>query len=107
MWSLDFIQNVFDYYCTLNRAATRNIKEYFDDSDPNCYKLSIKNVQLDDNSSKALACIIPFLINITELELRGCDITDAVASAIVFAVFANPGIKRLTMTYNHLRGSFA
>ena len=38
--------------------------DYLDATDPSSVKLSIKNIKLDDNTAKTLACIIPFLVEI-------------------------------------------
>jgi len=39
-------------------------------------KLSYKNYHLDEMTSKALACLLPFLVNVSELELFNNQITD-------------------------------
>ena len=66
-WTMDFIQNVFDYYCDLNRAPSQPIADWFDESDPNNTKFAIRNHKLDDNTIKAIACILPFLLDINEV----------------------------------------
>ena len=83
------------------------ITQFFDDNDPNNNKFSIRNFKLDENTTKALVCLIPFLVEINELELRNNQITDSVAGSLVLAVFANPSIKRLSITYNYMRISFS
>ena len=98
---------MFDHYCSLNKAATMPIHQFFDDSDPNNSKFSIKNFKLDESTTKSFVCLIPFLVDINELELRNNQITDAVAGSIVLAAFANPSIKRLSITYNYMRISFS
>ena len=46
------------------------IGPFFDNSDPENPKFVIRNMKLDDSSVKALACLIPFLVEIVEVELR-------------------------------------
>ena len=101
------IQKVFDYYCQLNKAVSMPIAKFFDDSDPNNPKFSIKNFKLDENTVKALACLIPFLVDINEVELKNNQMLDSVSGAIVLACFANPSLKRITITYNFMRMSFS
>ena len=69
-WDMKLIQNVFDHYCALSKAASMPIQQFFDDSDPNNSKFSIKNFKLDESTTKSFACLIPFLVDINELELR-------------------------------------
>ena len=104
---MELKQKVFDFYIAFNKAATTPISQFFDNSDPSSYKLSIRNYNLDDNTAKSIACIIPFLVDLDEVELRNNQITDNVAGVIAMACFANPRIKRLTFSYNYLRNAFA
>ena len=99
------IQNVFDYYISWNKAASVQLAQFFDDTDPTNYKLSVKDFKLDENTAKSIACIIPFLVNVQEVEFRNNGITDGVAAAIVMACFANPSITRISFGYNYLRHS--
>ena len=55
---------------------------------------------------KAFAMVLPFIMDFTELELYNNQITDQVAACIVFSVFCNPHLKRLTVAYNYMRQSF-
>ena len=64
------IQEVFDYYCAIHKAVTIPLKQFFDEEDPNNVKFSIKNLKLDEEMAKSFACIIPFLVDVNELELR-------------------------------------
>ena len=41
-----------------------NLEDLIDRTDPDNWKLSIKNQKIDDNLGKAFACIIPFLVEI-------------------------------------------
>ena len=62
---------------------------------------------MDENMAKSFACLIPFLVEVTEVELVNNQITDSVAGAIIMACFANPNIKRIKMAYNFLRNCCA
>ena len=64
---MDFTQNVFDYYCDVHKAPPQPIAEWFDVSDPKNTKFSVKNRKIDDNTTKAIACIMPFLLDINEV----------------------------------------
>ena len=83
------------------------LEDWLDFSDPQNTKLAIRNYKLDDNTIKAIACILPFMLDVNEIEFRSNNITDIISGALVFAIFANPNIKRITIPYNHLRGVFA
>ena len=63
-------------------------------------------MKLDDNTAKSIACLIPFLVDVVEVELKNNSITDNIAGAIAIACFANPKIDRITIAYNYLRGGF-
>ena len=97
---------MFDYYCDVHKAPPQPIAEWFDTSDPKNTKFSVKNRKIDDNTTKAIACILPFLLDINEVELKSTGMSDIVSGAIVMAIFSNTSIKRISITYNHLRGVF-
>ena len=101
------IQSVFDYYCTEHKAAKVALASFFDDNDPKNYKFSIKNFKLDEGTTKALACIIPFLVDVNEIELKNNQIIDAVAGSIILAIFGNPTVNRISICYNYMRTSFS
>ena len=52
------------------KAAPIKLTDFINSSDPKNVKLSIKNYQLDQPTAKALACTIPFMTRIHELELH-------------------------------------
>ena len=49
---------------------------------------------------------MPFLLDINEVVFQSTGINDIVSGAIIFAIFSNTSIKRISITYNHLRGVF-
>ena len=79
---------------------------FYNYDDPNNIKLSIRNYQLDEQSVKALALVLPFIHDIDELELNNNQMNDAVASALAIAFFMNPRLKRISFAYNYIRNSF-
>ena len=83
------------------------IDSFFDYTDPDSPKFTVRNLKLDDNTVKAIACFIPFLVDIVEVEFRNNQLTDHVASAVIVGCFANPSVSRLTIAYNYLRASFS
>ena len=105
-WDNDFIQTVFDYYCNENKAAPVSLAHFLNYSDPQNVKLSIKNYHLDEQTAKSIACILPFMVEITELEMHNNQLTDVMGGMLVLAFFMNPNLKRLTICYNYLRSTF-
>jgi len=88
------------------KAAPLELSQFYNYEDPNNWKISIKNYQMDDHTVKAFALILPYMLDFNELELVNNQITDAVSACLVFSVFCNPSIKRLTVAYNYMRQSF-
>ena len=82
------------------------MEQFYDFGDPTHPKLSIKNYQLDDQTAKALALIIPYLRDFTDIELYNNQLTDTLAAVIVLAYFVNPSMNRLKMGYNMMSSSF-
>ena len=88
------------------KAAPVNLDQFYNRDDINFPKVSIKNFTLDDNTTKALILILPYMHNFNELELYNNHLTDAVAPALLLSFFANPRMKKLTVAYNYMRTSF-
>ena len=105
-WDNDFLQSVFEFYCMECSAAPLILTQFMNYSDPNNVKLSIKNYHLDEPTAKALACVVPFMIEVTELELHNNQLTDPVAGMLALAFFMNPSLTRLSVGYNYLRSTF-
>ena len=85
------------------KAAPITLAKFYNYDDPNTTKLSFKNYQLDDMTVKAIALVLPFILDITEIEMANTQITDLVSSCLVFSVFMNPSLKRITFAYNYGR----
>ena len=55
------------------------------------------NYALNEPSSKAIACILPFLVNVEEVEMDNNMLSDSIGGLIVMGVFMNPTIKALRL----------
>jgi len=85
------------------KAAPIKLAQFYNYDDPKNTKLSFRNYQLDDQTVKAIALVLPYILDITELEMANTQITDLISSCLVFSVFMNPNLKRLTFAYNYGR----
>ena len=65
--------------------------------------MSFKNINLDEQTMKAIIMIIPYMLDFVEIEFYNNQINDGIAAGLVFAVFANPSIRRITVAYNYMR----
>ena len=88
------------------KAAPIKLSQFYSYDDPKHTKLSFRNYQLDDPTSKALALVLPYIHDIVEVDFGNNQMTDAVSAALVMAIFANPKINRMTIAYNYLRSTF-
>ena len=77
------------------------------DGEDNELKLSVRNYHLDESTTKALACLLPYLVEVHELELFANQINDHVAAALLFGFFMNPKMHKLTISKNYMRGAFS
>lgn len=50
------------------KAAPIKIAKFYSYDDPRVTKLSFRNYQLDDPTSKALALVLPYIHDITEVD---------------------------------------
>lgn len=105
-WDAERIQNIFEYYCYELKAAPIILSQFYNYDDPANTKLSFRNYPLDDQTVKALAMVLPFITDITEIELNNNQMTDQVSATLVFAFFMNPYLKRISVAYNFLRQTF-
>jgi hypothetical protein len=70
------------------------------------YKLSFNNYVLTEAMVKAISCILPFLVNVEEVEFIGNGITDLMSSILALSIFMNPTIDKVAFSNNHVRGAF-
>lgn len=59
---------MFEHYCVEMKAAPMPIGTYIVLGDNKIKKITVKNYNLDEATAKALACVIPFIIDIEEME---------------------------------------
>ncbi len=81
------VQNVFEHYCVEMKAAPIPIGQYIITGDNKIRKLTLKNFNLDEATTKSLACIIPFIVDIEEMEFSNNQLMDHVAATLVLGFF--------------------
>jgi len=59
------------------------------------FKLTFVNYSLNDQTAKAIAGLIPFLVNVEEIEFDNNRLSDPIAALVVLATFMNPTVKIL------------
>ena len=91
------IQIIFEYFCLEFKAAPLTIKKFMEPQENGWQKLSFVNYALNEPSSKAIACILPFLVNVEEVEMDNNMLSDSIGGLIVMGVFMNPTIKALRL----------
>ena len=89
------------------KAAPIDLSKYYNETDPDNIKFQIKNYNLDDQTAKALALTIPFILEVKEIDLSNNKIHDQISGAFLLATFCNPNIIRINFGYQYLRGVFA
>ena len=58
------------------KAAPIDLSKYYNETDPDNIKFQIKNYNLDDQTAKALALTIPFILEVKEIDLSNNKIHD-------------------------------
>ena len=64
------IQLIFEYFCLEYNTAPFILKEFVKKCDNGYDKLSFMNYKLNDPTTKALACTIPWIVNLEEIEFQ-------------------------------------
>lgn len=105
-FSAELIQNIFEHYCYECKAAPIKLINFYNYDDPNNHKLSFRNFQLEDQQTKALAMVLPYIHDITEIDLNNNHLTDMCAAALAIGFFMNPKLRRITVAYNYIRSTF-
>jgi len=72
--------------------------------DSGYWKLSFTNYSLNEPILKAIACTIPFLVNVEEIQMENNRMSDSLTSIIILSAFMNPTTSRLIINMNHIRG---
>lgn len=58
------------------KASTLQLSKFYNYDDPNNIKISFKNYQLDEPTTKAICLILPHLLDFNEIEFYNNQITD-------------------------------
>lgn len=69
-------------------------------------KFSIKNLTLDESTTKAIACTIPFIIGIYEIEFANNFVSDMMSSVLLMACYMNPSLVRINYVSNFAKINF-
>jgi hypothetical protein len=69
------------------------------------YTLKLKNYQLNESVLKAIACTIPFMVNVKDIEFESNAIHDLPCCALILACYMNPSIETFKVNGNHLRAA--
>lgn len=80
-----------------------NLSQFYNYDDPNSPKISFKNINLDEQVMKSIIMIIPYMLDFNEIEFFNNQINDGIAAALIFAIFANPSLRRISVSYNYMR----
>lgn len=93
-YSHDKIQTIFEYYCNQFKVSIFDLRQHIVPTDNNRTKLSFRHFQLNENQCKAIACVMPFMYKIHEVEFIKNGISDLVSPLFLFGAFCNPDIVR-------------
>ena len=97
---------MFEHYCLETKAGAFDLEKFYNDADQTNVKLSFRNFMLDDQTAKAVALILPYMHEVKEFEAYSNKMSDQISGALLFAVFLNPSITKISFGYNYLRGCF-
>ena len=100
------IQLCFEYFCLCFKAAAPRIDRFLTMQLDGWWKLSFRNYTLNEPTVKALACLIPFLVHLDEVEFHTNQMQDMVGSSIALGIFMNPTIKNVIINGNFMKGTF-
>ena len=62
------IQLIFEFYCQELKAGPIPINDFISWMENGWMKLKFKNYMLNEPTIKAMACVIPFIVNVKEVE---------------------------------------
>ena len=62
------IQLIFEFYCQELKAGPIPITDFMSVADNGWWKLKFKNYMLNEPTLKAIACVIPFMVNVKEVD---------------------------------------
>jgi len=101
------IQLIFEFYCLELKAGPIPINDFIHTLEDGFgwMKLKFKNYILNEPTLKAIACVIPFMVNVKEVEFQTNGIQDHLSCALILACYMNPTIDSFKMDGNPLRGA--
>ena len=67
-FDMNMTQIVFEYFCIEFKAAPLVFTKFMEQQESKWYKVTFKNYHLNEATAKAIACLIPFLVNVDEIE---------------------------------------
>lgn len=91
------IQLIFEWYCHVFKAAPLTFRKFMSRMDTGYWKVSFINYSLNEPTLKAIACLLPFLVNVEEIHLENNKINDHLAAVLIFSCFMNPVLKSVRM----------
>jgi hypothetical protein len=62
---------MFEFYCIEFKAAPLEIKNHMLRKETGAWKLAFVNYALNEPTLKAIACVLPFLVQVDEVEFSG------------------------------------
>lgn len=83
-----------------------DIRKFIMPTDNERTKFSIKNLTLDENTTKALACTVPFVPDIYEIELANNLISDIMSNIVLISCYMNPWLVRINFVSNFAKINF-
>ena len=86
------MQEILEHYCDFFKVEEIDIAEYIVPMENDRIKLSFRSVLLSENLLKAIACTIPFIHDIFEVEFVNNQINDMVSSILMMAAFVAPSV---------------
>ena len=105
-WEMSYTQLCFEYFCMKFKAAAPDISKFLTRKENGWWVLSFRNYTLNEPTLKAIACLIPFLPQVEELNFSNNGMQDMVGSCLVFAAFLNPTIKHFFIQGNFAKNAF-
>ena len=90
-------QMIFEWISQKLGSAPLQIHTFITKLENGYCKLSFTNYFLNEPTLKAIAVLIPWLVNVEEVEFNNIKISDHLATSILMGVFMNPTIKTLKL----------
>jgi len=88
------------------KVSAIDIKKFIVPTDNERIKFSIKNLTLDENTTKALSCTIPFILDIYEIEFCNNFISDIMSNIVLISCYMNPSVVRINYVSNFAKINF-